>query len=98
RPCGRGLSRHRSMLAHRSRAPRAVPLPPRAIAKVAWTGRSRRGTFTPRAMKKEGDRPQIDASLVEALLGALDARHGEGSTLRADAALARDIGLRLGLS
>ncbi len=51
-----------------------------------------------RAMKKEGNRPLIDASLVEALLGALDARHGDGSTLRADAALARAVGLHLGLS
>jgi len=49
-------------------------------------------------MKKEGDRPLIDASLVEALLGALDARRGDGSMLRADAALARDVGLHLGLS
>jgi diguanylate cyclase (GGDEF)-like protein len=49
-------------------------------------------------MKRSSDRPRIDASLVEALLGALDARHGEGSTLRADAALARDVGLHLGLS
>jgi diguanylate cyclase (GGDEF)-like protein len=49
-------------------------------------------------MKRSSDRPRIDASLVEALLGALDARHGEGSTLRADAVLARDVGLHLGLS
>ena len=43
-------------------------------------------------------RPSIDASLVEALLRALDARTGDGSGLRSDAALALEIGRHLGLS
>src|SRR5262245_24475866 len=49
-------------------------------------------------MKKEPRGPSIDASLVEALLRALDARHGDGPRLAAAAALAFEVGRHLGLT
>lgn len=49
-------------------------------------------------MKKERTAPSIDSSLVEALLAALDARSAGGTSLRAEAELALQVGLHLGLS
>jgi diguanylate cyclase (GGDEF)-like protein len=49
-------------------------------------------------MQEERARPSIDSSLVEALLAALDTRGGEDLSLRADAALALQVGFHLGLS